>query len=210
MNKPEALHIRKTTYSPGNKHSVTVILEPVFSNRKAADEACKRMCADECRELNTESASSMKAASVEACLPDGFRWNEVTESEDYDYAVYLRVKGHSEITTGYKVEEDLTHISESMIRCGIAKGIVSFITDPILESGTVCKIGDFWFYFDGFTAEEMSPGEFVKAIPEDDIVSEIVSTLNDFMEDEELMDEQKYYNAVLREGLGMTMALSEP
>lgn len=209
MSKPEALHIRKTAYSPGNKHSVTAILEPVFSSRKAADEACKRMCADECRELNTESTTSMKAAGVKACPPDGFRWDDVPKSEDYDYAVYLRVKGHSEITTGYKVEEDLTHISDSMIRCGIAKGIVSFITDPNLGSGTVCKIGDNWFYFGGFTAEEMSPEEFVNAVPEDDIVSEIVSTLNDFMEHEELMDEQKYYNAILREGLGMTMALGE-
>lgn len=209
MNKPESLHIRKTAYSPDNKHTITVILEPVFNSRKEADEACKRMCADECRELNTEAAASMRAAGVKACSPDGFRWDNVTESEDYDYAVYLRVKGHSEITTGYKVEEDLTHISESMIHCGIAKGIVSFITDPNLESGTVCKIGDNWFYFGGFIAEEMSPEEFVKAIPEDDIVSEIVSTLNDFMEHEELMDEQKYYNAVLREQLGMTMELGE-
>ena len=29
------------------------------------------------------------------------------------------------------------------------------------------------------------------------------------MEHEELMDEQKYYNAVLREQLGMTMELGE-
>lgn len=210
MNKPEALHIRKTAYSPDNKHTVTVILEQVYNSREEAEKACRKMCSDECRELNMESAASMRAAGIKACSPDGFRWDDFTESEDYDYAVYLRVKGHSEITSGYKVEEDLTHISESMICCGITKGIVSFITDPNLESGTVCKIGDNWFYFGGFTAEEMSPEEYVRAIPKDDIVSEIASTLNDFMEHEELMDEQKYYNAVLREGLGMTMALGEP
>ena len=43
MNKPESLHIRKTAYSPDNKHTITVILEPVFNRRSLQKNVCRRM-----------------------------------------------------------------------------------------------------------------------------------------------------------------------
>lgn len=88
-------------------------------------------------------------------------------------------------------------ITEKLIRDGIRAKLVEFVLDPNMESGTVCRIGDSWFYFGGLTAEELSPEEYVANVPTDDIVREILETLNDFNGDEELQDEYDYYEAVL-------------
>lgn len=86
------------------------------------------------------------------------------------------------------------------IRRGIASGVVRFIVDPNLESGTVCAIGDYWFYFGGETAEHESPKEYLKHVPIEDVVGEIISVLNEFLLDEDTFgDEYKYYEAVLKE-----------
>lgn len=74
---------------------------------------------------------------------------------------------------------------------------IIFDTDPNLERGTVCRIGDSWFYFGGLEAEEMEPEEYLNNIPMGDIVREIYEVLEEFREDEELVDEYAYYGAVL-------------
>ncbi|WP_281692927.1 hypothetical protein [Agathobaculum desmolans] len=88
-------------------------------------------------------------------------------------------------------------ITKSKIRSGIREHLVRFIFDPNMESGTVCQIGDNWFYFGGETAEELDPEAYLAAVPEDDIVNEIFGTLEDFRRDEALRDEYDYYDAVL-------------
>lgn len=88
-------------------------------------------------------------------------------------------------------------ISEYKILSGIKEHLVRFVVDPNMESGTVCEIGDCWFYFGGQTAEEMNPDEYLSNVPIDDIVREIFETLDDFRKDEELRDEYDYYDAVL-------------
>lgn len=69
-----------------------------------------------------------------------------------------------------------------------------------MGSGTVCSIGDNWFYFGGLTAEELSPEEYLKEVPKQDIVDEIFTVLEDFKKYEaEFGDEYRYYDAVLAE-----------
>lgn len=52
-------------------------------------------------------------------------------------------------------------ITLQMIADGIQDDKVTFITDPNMGSGTVCKIGDLWFYFGGLEAEEQNPAEYL-------------------------------------------------
>lgn len=88
-------------------------------------------------------------------------------------------------------------ITKHKILSGINEHLVSFVVDPNMEYGTVCQIGDSWFYFGGVTAEEMSPEEYLSNIPIEDIVQEIFDVLDDFRKDEELKDEYDYYDVVL-------------
>ena len=48
-------------------------------------------------------------------------------------------------------------ITLDMVEESIRNGKIRLVTDPNMERGTVCQIGDFWFYFGGETAEEMGP-----------------------------------------------------
>lgn len=56
-------------------------------------------------------------------------------------------------------------ITEDMVREGIRNGSVRFVRDPNMDHGTVCQIGDNWFYFGHLKAEELDPDEYVKATP---------------------------------------------
>lgn len=89
-----------------------------------------------------------------------------------------------------------------LVRSGLANGLVRLITDPNMERGTVCSIGELWFYFGGLTAEEMSPEEYRKNIPIEDISREIVETLEDFANDESFAEEYSYYIGILKGGFG--------
>lgn len=88
-------------------------------------------------------------------------------------------------------------ITKNKILSGINEHLIRFVIDPNMDSGTVCQIGDSWFYFGGFTAEEMDPNEYVANTPIDDIVQEIFDVLDDFRKCEDLKDEYDYYDAVL-------------
>lgn len=88
-------------------------------------------------------------------------------------------------------------ITKELIKSGIKEHLITFVVDPNMESGTVCRIGDSWFYFGGQTAEEMNPDDYLKNVPMDDIIREIYEVLDDFDKDEELRDEYAYYEAVL-------------
>ena len=41
-------------------------------------------------------------------------------------------------------------IIKDAIRNGMRKHVISFVVDPNMEHGTVCKIGGLWFYFGGY------------------------------------------------------------
>ena len=91
-------------------------------------------------------------------------------------------------------------ITEDMVREGIRNGSVRFVKDPNMEHGTVCQIGDNWFYFGRLKAEELDPDEYVKAMPEADVVGLICNTLDEFRKSGETFeDEYAYYEAYLNE-----------
>ena len=87
-------------------------------------------------------------------------------------------------------------ITKEKIKAGLRDGVVRLITDPNMESGTVCQIGEFWFYFGGETAEDMAPEEYMKCVPIDDITNEIFDALDSFKKDG-FEDEYEYYNEIL-------------
>ena len=65
-----------------------------------------------------------------------------------------------------------------------------------MESGTVCQIGELWFYFGGETAEGMTPEEYMECVPLDDIANEIFDALDSFKKDG-FEDEYEYYAGAL-------------
>ena len=70
-----------------------------------------------------------------------------------------------------------------------------------MSVGTVCQIGEHWFYFGGLTADEMTPEEYLQNVPMEDIVSEIYDTLLSLKDADEAGDwtEYLYYEAFLKE-----------
>lgn len=91
-------------------------------------------------------------------------------------------------------------ITEDMVREGIRNGSVRFVKDPNMEHGTVCQIGEDWFYFGCLKAEELDPDEYIKAMPEADVVGLICNTLDEFRKSGETFgDEYAYYEAYLNE-----------
>ena len=98
-------------------------------------------------------------------------------------------------------------VNESVIKEGIRKGVIKFVLDPNGDgkTGTVCQIGENWFYFGGLTAEQSSPDEYVENVPEEDIVREVLETVLSFKTSgKELEDEYIYYALYLKEKLSET------
>lgn len=90
-------------------------------------------------------------------------------------------------------------ITKQMIAEAYDKGIAKLVASPN-EDGTVCQIGDNWFYFGGETAEGVAPEVYETAVPMNDIIDEIFAVLGDFQKSgDELLDEYKYYECYLKE-----------
>ena len=90
-------------------------------------------------------------------------------------------------------------ITKERISDGLDIGTVYLAVDPNMESGTVCFVGDLWFYFGGHTAEEMTPEEYLQNVPKVDIVNEIYTALECIRTaGEDFEDEYDYYDAMLR------------
>ena len=87
-------------------------------------------------------------------------------------------------------------ITKEVIELGFAMGVINLVVDPNMESGTVCQIGDNWFYFGGHTAEDESPEQYIAHVPFEDIVNEVFTTLEAFREDCN-SEEYEYYEALL-------------
>lgn len=93
-------------------------------------------------------------------------------------------------------------ITAKQISDGIARGVVRFIIDPNMGGGTVCAIGNNWFYFGGEVAEEESPRKYLEHVPIEDVIGEIMDVLNDFSAHRNVFgDEYDYYEAFLKESL---------
>ena len=88
-------------------------------------------------------------------------------------------------------------ITKEKIERGFKDGVVRLAIDPNMESGTVCYIGPSWFYFGGLTAEDMNPDVYLKNVPMKDIIREIYDTLQSFSEDDDMVDEYLFYDALL-------------
>ena len=92
-------------------------------------------------------------------------------------------------------------ISKEMIKEGLHNGAVKLVVDPIMDSGTVCRIGELCFYFGGSEAEATTPEQYQKNVPEDDLVESIYEALESFRLDwsEGSQDEYQYYESHLKE-----------
>lgn len=90
-------------------------------------------------------------------------------------------------------------ITEDMVREGIRNGSVRFVRDPNMDHGTVCQIGDNWFYFGRLKAEELDPDEYITEMPEDDVAALVFDALEQIRNDGAFDDEYAYYEAYLTE-----------
>ena len=92
-------------------------------------------------------------------------------------------------------------ITKELIRKGIESKVIRFKSDPdgIDGRGTVCAIGEYWFYFGGLTAEELTPDEYQENVPMEEIIDEIFDVLEDFRNTDGFEDEYEYYQRLLNE-----------
>ena len=94
-------------------------------------------------------------------------------------------------------------ITRKMVKNGYENGTIQLVKSPNKApnmGGVVCKIGEYWFYFGGLTAEEYDSVEAYKAdIPKRVILNDIYNTLKDFLHDSDLIDEYRYYEYYLKE-----------
>lgn len=90
-------------------------------------------------------------------------------------------------------------ITKEMIRQGSQTNVIRLEADPNGSDGrgTVCTIGDYWFYFGGLLAEELTPDEYRENVPMEEIIDEIYRVLDDFRGRSEFEDEYNYYLSVL-------------
>lgn len=109
----------------------------------------------------------------------------------------------AEFGTAYPVEDHYENnvITKKMIESGIKAKLVTFAEDPNADHGTVCRIGDGWFYFGGTEAEMYSPEEYTKNVPEERVVDEIFDVLESFRkegkDDIDFREEYDYYWHIL-------------
>lgn len=71
-------------------------------------------------------------------------------------------------------------ITKYMITEGIRNQVIQFVQDPNMELGTVCQIGDDWFYFGGMTAEELEPSEYLSVVSLDSVIDDVYNALESF------------------------------
>lgn len=90
-------------------------------------------------------------------------------------------------------------ITHEMVRKGIHQGIVRFIIDPNMEDGTVCAIGDNWFYFGGLLAEETKPENYLEKAGIDKAVNDIYDAVTEIKDTDQ--DEYDYYLSYLQENI---------
>ena len=79
----------------------------------------------------------------------------------------------------------------NLITLGIRQNLVRFAADPYADTGTICRIGDDWFYFGGKTAAKTAPETYLKTVGIDKAVQQITEALIDLAHDNP--KEYRYY-----------------
>lgn len=98
-------------------------------------------------------------------------------------------------------------ITAQEVQAGFESGLIQLIDAdcyPYYGVGVACKIGygtlSNWFYFAGWEGENMTATEYLRDIPMETIVDEIVRVLDDFQNgDEADHDEWLFYRYLIDE-----------
>lgn len=69
-------------------------------------------------------------------------------------------------------------ITKEMLKSGIKAKLVTFAEDPNADHGTVCRIGDGWFYFGGTEAEMYSPRSIQRMFRRKELLTKSLMFLN--------------------------------
>jgi len=99
-------------------------------------------------------------------------------------------------------------ITAQEVQAGFESGLIRLIdADLFLGDGVACQIGSGslsnWFYFAGMEGEGVSAEEYLKDVPMEDIIREIVDVLDDFQHgDVAEQDEWLFYRYMIDEMQG--------
>lgn len=180
-------------YNPDDPDDVNLLRFDVYIKRNGSWEAVDD--ASYCTCMPADTSPEILRAALRMLLKE--YTNALRSDPEYS------VKKLGETMSWMSPNWFIPTIDERMIQKGIQEGLVRFVLDPNCNDGTVCQIGESWFYFGGLTAEQSKPEEYVQNVPEEDIVKEIFETLQSFKEsgDSALEDEYKYYAFFLKENL---------
>lgn len=74
-----------------------------------------------------------------------------------------------------------------------------FNDDNQPADATIGCIGEYWFYFGGQKAENMSPAQYALEIDRQTIIDEMFEVIDDFKNYEDTKDEYAYYEAIFAE-----------
>lgn len=96
-----------------------------------------------------------------------------------------------------------SRISKEMISDAIDHHLIRFINDPSVGTGTVCAIGDNWFYFGGDAVENINAAELFQFFSKEKIVDILFQIFDDMIKtnDEESIDDYRYYYSFIRNNL---------
>lgn len=123
---------------------------------------------------------------------DEAQWTTWDNLDDVVQNMFTEIKNQNKEATTMK-QQKITH---EMIKKAYEEGLIKIIDSPH-DDGAVCKIGEYWFYFGGETAEEMTASEYIANVPKEDIITEIATALDDFYGKETFEDEYDYYFAII-------------
>lgn len=123
---------------------------------------------------------------------DEAQWTTWDNLDDVVQNMFTEIKNQNKEATTMK-QQKITH---EMIKKAYEEGLIKIIDSPH-DDGAVCKIGEYWFYFGGEAAEEMTASEYIANVPKEDIITEIATALDDFYGKETFEDEYDYYFAII-------------
>lgn len=99
---------------------------------------------------------------------------------DSGYNVTL-IESHPNVSTvdiSKVPEKNILEITKERIAAGLKAGLIRLIESP-QNDGVVCSIGKQWFYFGGTQAEESTVDEYIRDVPQKEIIDKIYDVLFD-------------------------------
>ena len=98
-------------------------------------------------------------------------------------------------------------VPKELLQKGLRAGLIQFIPEiPETGVGVMARIGEGTFFFAGAEGESMTPAEYIKNVPEDDLIEELFDAVNSAPingETEDVSTEAMYYRFWLEESLGL-------